>query len=121
MTDSENVTIDPADSTDTAQTAQATSTDETTAADAETAGTATTTTEDTTMSQTAEASATTATRQVATGEELVDVETLGKDLPGWKLAGLMRHQRWASGKAVTQAAFDAALAAFEGRPLGGGR
>lgn len=54
-------------------------------------------------------------------EPLVEVETLGKGLPGWMLAGVMRHQRWAPGKAVTRAAFEAAVAAFEGRPLGGGR
>jgi len=118
MTDSENL------DTATTGTAQAAESDETTTAGSETAGTATTTTEETTMSQTsatATASQTTTTTATAPAEELVDVETLGKDLPGWKLAGLMRHQRWASGKAVTQAAFDAALAAFEGRPLGGGR
>jgi len=119
MTDSEN--LDTA-TTGTAQAAQAAESDETTTAGSETAGKATTTTEETTMTTTA----TSATNQAeaattTTAEELVDVETLGKDLPGWKLAGLMRHQRWASGKAVTQAAFDAALAAFEGRPLGGGR
>jgi len=52
---------------------------------------------------------------------LIDIETLGKDLPAWKLAGLMRHQRGAAGKAVAAGDFEAALAAFEGRPLGGGR
>jgi hypothetical protein len=54
---------------------------------------------------------------------LTPVETLAtaRGVPAWKLAGLMRHQRWAAGKAVTAAEFDAALAAFAGRPLGGGR
>ncbi len=59
--------------------------------------------------------------QAESAEPLVDVETLGKDLPAWKLAGLMRHQRWAPGKAVSETEFRAALATFEGRPLGGGR
>lgn len=59
----------------------------------------------------------------ATAEPLEDVETLAKGLavPAWKLAGLMRHQRWVTGKAVTKPAFMDALAAFEDRPLGGGR
>jgi hypothetical protein len=86
--------------------------------DIETTGTAATATEERTMTQTVEAATTTAT---TTAGELVDIETLGKDLPGWKLAGLMRHQRWAPGKAVPPAIFEAALAAFAGRPLGGGR
>ncbi len=59
--------------------------------------------------------------ETSSAEPLVDVETLGTDLPGWKLAGVMRHQRWAPGKAVTRAVYEAAVAAFEGRPLGGGR
>jgi hypothetical protein len=54
-------------------------------------------------------------------EPLESIEALATGLPAWKLAGLMRHQRWAAGKAVSRATFDAALAAFEGRPLGGGR
>lgn len=89
-----------------------------TAADPDEAtGTVTSTTEETTM--TPETSAEAAT--VAQAEDLVDVEILGKGLPAWKLAGVMRHQRWAPGKSVTRRVFDAALAAFEGRPLGGGR
>ncbi len=103
---------------ETSETTAPADTDESTAADAETAGTTVTATEETTMTETA---ATGEITQDATAEDLVDIETLGKDLPGWKLAGVMRHQRWAPGKAVTKGAFAAAVAAFEGRPLGGGR
>lgn len=119
MTDSGTLDIETSESAQTAATAD---TDESTAADVEIAGT---TTEETTMSETTisatSQAATETTSATTTAEDLVDVETLGKDLPGWKLAGVMRHQRWASGKAVTPAVFDAAVAAFEGRPLGGGR
>lgn len=103
---------------ETSETTAPADTDESTAAAAETAGTTETETEETTMTGT---TVTGETSPAATAEALLDVETLGKDLPGWKLAGVMRHQRWAPGKAVTRAAFGRAVAAFEGRPLGGGR
>ncbi len=105
MTDSENLDIE-------------------TTADVEPAGATTeTATEETSKPETMTTSATSQAEAAATAtaEELVDIDTLGKDLPAWTLAGVMRHQRWAPGKAVTPAVFDAALAAFEGRPLGGGR
>ncbi|WP_051294824.1 hypothetical protein [Maridesulfovibrio bastinii] len=54
-------------------------------------------------------------------ESLVAVETLGADIPAWQLAGLMRSNRWAEGKMLTRAEFDAALDNFRKRPLGGGR
>jgi hypothetical protein len=37
------------------------------------------------------------------------------------LAGLRRAKGWAPGKQVTAAELDEALAAYEGRPMGGGR
>jgi len=126
MAESEQQVIDAADVGDissimgdsdaaTTETAATAATDET-----ETASTATTATEGATMTETTVTSQTASTA-TAEADELVDVETLGKDLPAWKLAGVMRHNRWASGKALTKTAFEAAVATFEGRPLGGGR
>jgi hypothetical protein len=52
---------------------------------------------------------------------LVEELAAESGLPAWKLAGIMRAQRWAPGKAVTAAAFDTAAASFNNRPVGGGR
>lgn len=57
------------------------------------------------------------------GGGLHPVEMLAEaaGLKPWKLAGLLRAQRWADGKQVTPAEFAAALARFEQRPMGGGK
>ena len=53
---------------------------------------------------------------------LSPVEALagGRKIPAWELAGLRRAMRWAEGKQVTEAEFDAALERFRNRPQGGG-
>ncbi len=42
-----------------------------------------------------------------------------KGIPKWQLAGAMRMQGWAAGKAVTENEFDAAIKKFVKKPLGG--
>lgn len=42
-----------------------------------------------------------------------------KGTPKWQLAGAMRMQGWAAGKAAGEAEYDAAIKAFLRKPLGG--
>ena len=57
----------------------------------------------------------------AASAPLVDIETLGKDLPAWKMRGIAAMMNWKPGKQVSKADFDAAVAKFESRPIGSGR
>lgn len=51
---------------------------------------------------------------------LVDVSVLGKDLPGWKLAGVSVMKNWKPGKQVSQTEFDEAVKQFDSRSIGSG-
>jgi len=53
--------------------------------------------------------------------KLLSVEELGKNLPGWKLAGVMEMRCWKPGKQVTKEDFEAAVMQFDSRSMGTGR
>lgn len=57
----------------------------------------------------------------AASAPLVDIETLGKDLRGWKMQGVCAMMGWKPGKQVSKADFNAAVAKFETRAIGSGR
>ncbi len=69
------------------------------------------------------ATAMVATHPPVPGGTLRLVEEIARErgLPIWYLAGLRRAKGWAQGKQVTAAEFDAAAAAFDARPQGGGK
>ncbi len=54
---------------------------------------------------------------------LSPVETLAKasGIPDWERAAMMHAAGWKPGKSVDQETFDATLAKFRKRPMGGGR
>ncbi|MGD9809640.1 MAG: hypothetical protein AB7E76_02830 [Deferribacterales bacterium] len=54
-------------------------------------------------------------------EKLVDVAELGKELPVWKLTGILTMKQWKPGKQVSEAEFQAAVEQFENRSIGRGR
>lgn len=53
-------------------------------------------------------------------EQLIPVEELAVRLGvrDWKLAGIMRNQKWVPGKSVTEKEFLRAAVEFDGRPIG---
>ncbi len=53
-------------------------------------------------------------------EQLIPVEELAVRLGvrDWKLAGIMRNQKWAPGKSVTEKDFLRAAVEFNDRPMG---